>query len=276
MTLQRRRWNVWLCDEVARSAVPIAPTFRFVKRPRADSVRNLFVFCSAIHLPEVARLVSRVNRRNHLLALFLRQDADSVWLPQLMARANLRAVRSLMVFTDFALPRRVLTAWQHGAEEDLIARAMVADDRLFVTSCVPETLEIGFDEIPALSQIRRQHRQDFEVSSDGSYIHWPNGDVHLDLSTIRCTIDPSYREQRVAAQLTRLRDSGGAIARLRKHHGLRQCDVNGLSERQLRRIEQGDQATLPTLKKLAAAHGMEIDAYVNAVADETQLSVQVS
>lgn len=270
MITRRRRWNVWLCDEDARAAVPSATSFRVVKRPCATSVRNLFVFCSAIQLPQVAQLVSAVNRRNQLMALFLRQDADSVWLPQLMRRANLRAIKNLMVFSDLELPRRVLNAWQHGAEHDLIARAMVAGDRLFVTSCVPETMDIGFEEIPALSQIPRRQRAEFELSSDGSFIRWPSNDVHLSLDTIRCAIDPVYREQRDAAQLTRLRNWGEAIARLRKQHGLRQSDVPGLSERQLRRIECGAQPTLSALKKLAAGHGMELRKYLEAVAENAK------
>ena len=267
MITQRKKWNVWLCDEEARAAVPSVPSFRVVKRPRSATVRNLFVFCSAIQLPQVSRLVSTVNRRNQLIALFLRQDADSVWLPQLLVRANLRAVRSLLVFSDLELPKRVLAAWQHGAEKELIARAMVAGDRLLVTSCVPETIEIGFEEIPALSQLPRRQRVKFELSSDGSYIRWPQKDVHLSLDTIRCATDPSYREQRAASQLSRLRNWGVAISMLRKRRSLRQCEIPGLSERQLRRIEGGAKATVPALKKLAAAHGMELEEYLDAVAE---------
>jgi len=271
MTIQRRRWNVWLCDKEAHTAVPSAASFRVVKRPRASSVRNLFVFCSAIQLPEVSRLVSVVNRRNQLMAVFLRQDADSVWLPQLLNRANLRAIRNLLVFSDIELPKRVLAAWQHGAEKDLIARAMVAGDHLFVTSCVPDTMEIGFEEIPALRLIPIRNRPDFDLSSDGSYIHWPSKDVHLSMDAIRCAIDPAYREQRAAAQMTRLNNWGVAVSAFRKRRGLRQCDVPGLSERQVRRIERGEQATLSALKKLAAAHGMELEEYLSAVAGEAMV-----
>lgn len=273
VSAKSKRWSVWLCDEDARPAVPSGANFRIVKRPRAATVRKLFVFCSAVQLPGIARLVTKVNRRNQLMALFLRQDADSIWLPQMLARANLRAVRSLLVFSDLEIPKRVLTAWQHGAERDLIARALVAGDRLFVTSCVPETLEIGFEELPALSAIARRHRPDFEVSSDGSYIHWRQEDVHLNLDSIRCAIEPAYRAERASAQLARLRNWGTAISTLRKRHALRQCDIPGISERQMRRIESGTQVTSAALRKLSAAHGLELEGYLDAVVKESNAQI---
>ena len=266
MKTRDRRWNVWLYDERARDAVPQTAAFHLVRRLRASTVRSLFVFYSAVQLPQVSNLVSAVNRRNQLLALFLWQDADLKWLPQPLERANLRAVRNLFVHTSLELPKRVLTAWQHGAEEQLIARAMVADDRLFVTSCVPETSEIEVDRIPALRQIPRRERSDFVVSDDGSYIHWPSGDVHLSLDTIRRLLDPRYGERCDAARIARGRSWGVAVATLRKHCGLRQSDIVGLSERQVRRIENGEHTSVSALKKLAATHDMELSAYLDAVA----------
>jgi alkylresorcinol/alkylpyrone synthase len=50
-------------------------------------------------------------------------------------------------------------------------------------------------------------------------------------------------------------------------HGLKQTDIKGLSERQVRRLEEGD--TLPhssTLTKLAASHGMSINDYMGELA----------
>ncbi len=264
---RHRRWNVWLCDEHASEAIPRAASFHLVHRLQASTVRNLFVFCSAIQLPRASQLISAVNRRNQLLALFLRQDADLAWLPQLLERANLRAVRNLFVFSDLELPKRVLTAWQHGAEQELIARAMVADDRLFVTSCVPETFELEFGQMPALRQIPKRSRQDFSVSDDGAYIHWPSRDVHLSLETIRCVLAPAYAERRAVARLTRSRNWGLAIAAFRKQRGMRQADVSGLSERQVRRIESGEHTSVSALRKLAAAHGMELNAYLHALAE---------
>ena len=59
---------------------------------------------------------------------------------------------------------------------------------------------------------------------------------------------------------------GKAIATLRKQHKLRQSDIIGLRDRQVRRIEQGDGSTkVDTLGLFAKAHGMDLDAYLDAV-----------
>jgi transcriptional regulator with XRE-family HTH domain len=50
---------------------------------------------------------------------------------------------------------------------------------------------------------------------------------------------------------------GAAIAKLRTAKGLKQSEITGLSERQVRRIEKGEGTTYESLRRLAAAHGMD-------------------
>jgi len=56
---------------------------------------------------------------------------------------------------------------------------------------------------------------------------------------------------------------GAAIEALRKDKRLRQRDVEGLTPRQVGRIESGQcRATLSALRKLAKAHGMSVSEYL--------------
>ena len=71
---------------------------------------------------------------------------------------------------------------------------------MVVSQTTPAFFEIGFEEIPALSRLPIRYRPDFELSSDGSYIHWPSKDVHLSMDAVRCAIDPVYKEQRAAVR----------------------------------------------------------------------------
>ena len=51
---------------------------------------------------------------------------------------------------------------------------------------------------------------------------------------------------------------------------LRQADIGDISDRELRRIENGE--VFPhagTLEKLASAHGMSVDAYMNELANRS-------
>ncbi len=261
---RQRTWNVFLCDDSSKAAIPRSPVFKVLNRPQPNRVRDLFVFCSAVQLQQVSRLVSTVNRRNQLRVLFVRGQ-DPAWLPQMLARAKLRAIKNLVVHSDVEMPKRILNAWKNDAQDKLVARAMVVKDRLFVTSCEPETLDIGFDELHALKCIPKTERTRFQVSEDGSYIHWPSVDIHLDLDSIRSALDPEFRDQQAAQRVTHDVNFGKGIANLRKERGLRQSNIAGLSERQLRRIESGTNASVSALRSLAASHDLDLNDYLNAV-----------
>ncbi|NLE36878.1 MAG: helix-turn-helix transcriptional regulator [Pirellulaceae bacterium] len=60
---------------------------------------------------------------------------------------------------------------------------------------------------------------------------------------------------------------GAAIRRLRMEAGLKQSDIAGLTERNLRRVEHGQlAASKSTLQSLANAHGMALEDYLDGLA----------
>jgi len=91
-------------------------------------------------------------------------------------------------------------------------------------------------------------------------------DIHLDLDSVRSALDPDFRDQRAAQRVKHDVNFGKAIATLRQEQGLRQSDIAGLSERQLRRIERGARASVSALRSLAASHDLDLNDYLNAVA----------
>jgi hypothetical protein len=125
-------------------------------------------------------------------------------------------------------------------------------------SCALDAIAVPFDAVPALRRIPPGRRRDFSVSSEGSYIHWPVDDIHLDLDSARRRTDPEWAERRKAEDLLANTSIGRSIAEVRRRAQLRQTDVPGLSERQVRRIEHGAVTTLGALKRLAAAHGTDL------------------
>jgi hypothetical protein len=263
----RASYGLLVCDETKGNPIPAGfPVFHKTSLQAARKLRHLFVLCSALHLPQAAKFVSEMNREHRLQALFVRTDGDPALLPQMLERANLRLVRNMLVHSDSRVPRRVLAAWQHNAQAELIANATVAEDRLIVVSCEPKTYEVGFDQMPALKKISRSDRCNFQISEDGSFIWWPSGDIHLDLDAIKSVVDPAWRRKSERLRRAHSREYGAAIAAVRREHGLKQTGVPGISERQLRRIEQSGAVSVRTLKQLAEAHGMTLDHFMNAVA----------
>lgn len=256
-------------DARSESFVRHAKRFRILHRPTrqtAGRARNIFVLVPASALPEVAEFVSVANRRHQLRALLIRDDVRPSAVPQMFERAGLRLMRNTIVHSDPDVPSRVLTAWAHDAQDELLAKASVSDDRLFVLSCALQPYEIGFDQMAALKRIPAAERSNFVLDEDGSYIHWPAPGIHVDLDAIRTALDPRLRTKTAAEKILHDCKYGVAIARVRSEHGLRQSGITGLSERQVRRIEKGGRTTIEALRRLASAHRMDLDAYLNELA----------
>jgi len=169
--------------------------------------------------------------------------------------------------------RRIVFAHRQGAEKDLIASVSVDDDKLVVWSCEPQRFEVAVTDIPVLSRMSAEALGKFEVSESGSRIRWPEADVDINLDTIREIADPEVRREHEARARQEAARYADAIRQVRIEHRLKQSDIEGLTDRQIRRIEEG--GTVPqieTLKKLAAAHGLALNDYLNELAKRSRRS----
>ncbi len=158
-------------------------------------------------------------------------------------------------------------AWSLGCPDQLIATARVVDEELFIVACDHTLFRVGFAEMPALKRIPSQQRSSFSISSEGSYIHWPEVDVHIDLEAIRYLKDETWREKKDRERLMYDLRFGEAVATLRKQCGLKQADIQGLSERHVRRIEKGERTKIDTLAILARNHGLPLKEYLDEIAE---------
>lgn len=107
----------------------------------------------------------------------------------------------------------------------------------------------------------------FEIDEDGRFLHWPHSDTHLGWKQLQQLIDPSAALED-AKRTEQFRERyGSAIRTLRESSGLKQTDVVGLTPRQLRRIEHGEQTvSRKALEALSAAHELPIDEYLRNLA----------
>ena len=104
------------------------------------------------------------------------------------------------------------------------------------------------------------------MEEDGSYLYWSTLDLHLDIQSIREITDSAFREKARIERLQSDRAFGRAIATFRKQHGLVQADIIGLSERHVRRIENGASTKIASLKHFASAHNLTLKDYLNELA----------
>jgi hypothetical protein len=280
--LEKQQLTILLHDRESQNFIPRSNSVKVIELSdldfRLDDLKELtryiFVLTSLTGLTEVADLVRVANQKHHLRALLIREDIDAQWLPQIFDRANLRTMRNTMVYTNLEIPKRVLDAWQFGMQDRLIAKATVIEDSLLVLSCSLEELEISFGAMPALQHIPENERNDFIISEEGSYIYWEEADIHLDLDAFRSALDPIEKQKFENLRLHHDKLLGQAMKALREQYKLKQSDIAGLSERQVRRIESGERTKVKTLELLAKAHDMDLSKYLNKVAgliDETSI-----
>lgn len=124
------------------------------------------------------------------------------------------------------------------------------------------------EAVPPLRELEPSDLAAFELDEDGSYLHWPRADLHLGVSQLLQAVDPPYLAD---VEVRRFRASAGIgarIAALREACDLRQRDIGGLSERHVRRIEQGiARLTGESAVKLAGALAMELDDFLAELAE---------
>lgn len=255
---------VLLTDKAARSAIPRRQNIRsFVdaNSQELENAKNIFVVATGMNLPEVAKLVRHANNTKRLRGLLIRQEEYQSWITQLLDIADLRNLRNLLVHSDYAVVKRILLAWNYGAQNNLIADAAVIEDKLLVRDCALSRYIIPFSAISDLSSINPEDRKDFSVSEDGSRMSWSKYDIDINLDSIKSALNPAPSIEESKEHDRRI---GAAIAKLRNEYGLRQTDIDGIDERHLRKIEKGSQrATSRCLKFLATAHNSDIDTYLN-------------
>lgn len=174
---------------------------------------------------------------------------------------------------DLKALRRLVRARLAGAEDKLIASALVEDGKLVVWSCEPKRYSVAVAEIPALAKVSAKHLTAFELNDSGSRLRWDKADVDLDLDAIRYYADPTAKKEQDEARRHEAARYAEAIRAYREERGLKQTDIEGLTERQVRRVEQGENVPRSaTLKKLAAAHGVSLDQYLRELAKRSKRS----
>lgn len=190
-----------------------------------------------------------------------------------LTRLSHQARSEPYIAPDTSAVRRLVLARRSGAEKELVASASIEDGKLVVWSCEPRRFEVPVTEIPVLARMSPDVLEKVEVSTSGSRIRWPEADVDINLDTIREYADPEVRREHEARARQEAARYAKAIRQLREERDLKQADIEGLTERQVRRLEEGSSVPqIETLRKLAAAHGMDVDDYLRELAKRSRSS----
>ncbi|HEX4340991.1 MAG TPA: helix-turn-helix domain-containing protein, partial [Polyangiaceae bacterium] len=136
-------------------------------------------------------------------------------------------------------------------------------------NCEPVRFEAQTSLIPALASMKPEELEKFEI--DGTTLRWPKHDVDISVETIRYASEPTFRAQQDAAARRDANRYAAAMKRVRRARGLKQRDFDGLSERQVRRLENGDSVPhADTLRLLASAFGISVNEYMLELAEANE------
>jgi len=149
-----------------------------------------------------------------------------------------------------------------------ILDARIEDGVLIAVSPSFKRLEVPISSIPKLNAAGDEQASNFEIDVDGSFLYWPDLDIHLGWEQLKQIVDPqaAQRAQRKSHEFNAR--YGAAIKRTREASGLSLRSIAGLSAKQLRRIESGQcRSTSNALGKLAQAHHLKTNEYMKRVAE---------
>jgi hypothetical protein len=165
---------------------------------------------------------------------------------------------------------RLLAVLYEASDENGIVDAWWEEDTLVVASATKKgfkRLRVALDKLPVLQGMTKAQRDQFEIDEDGAFIYWPSHDIHLGWEQFGNAVDKAARLKIQQETVAFNQAYGAAIKGLRKESDLRQSDIQGLTARQVGRIEAGEcRATLSAIRKFASAHKMDTSEYMDELA----------
>lgn len=145
----------------------------------------------------------------------------------------------LFLTADVGSVRRWVIAANRSQPYEGIIDAYVVGRTLTVFMGDLTIRDFPIDQVPSLRPLEPESLRALEVDVDGSFLTWPGTDVHLGPSQLLQAVDPSELAE-IEIERFRSENTAMALKHMREERGLRQTDIEGLSERQVSRLENAE------------------------------------
>lgn len=219
----------------------------------------------------VVALASEVVRREELPPAWA--DAETFYLvfndvptPALLRLPTVLRIHKpdqrIHVSGDPLALRRLVVARSRRFPAEGIVDAYVVSDELVLVLGDLTVRSFPRGQVPEAGELSPEAFSAFELDVDGSALRWPELDLDLGVSSILQAVDPSYLAEVEVERLAR-EDTGAALRAMREDRGLRQRDVLGLGERQVRRLEKSEsRLTADAARRFAEAFDLPLEAFL--------------
>ncbi|WP_420442272.1 hypothetical protein [Candidatus Palauibacter sp.] len=170
----------------------------------------------------------------------------------------------LQVCRDPSVVTRLVIALKRPAPWEGILDAYVLKDSLVVVLGDMSVRKFPVGRLPKVRRFEPAAVSRFVIDSAGSYLHWPDRDVHMGPSQMLQAVDPMYLAD-VEMRRYQMENVSQALHDMRNDRRLKQTEILGLSERHVRRLEREEmRLTADAANKFASA----LDLTLSEFADE--------
>ena len=169
----------------------------------------------------------------------------------------------LRVCRDPLVVKRLVIALKRPAPWEGILDAYVLGDSLVVVLGDMSAREFPIEILPRVRRFEPAVLNNFEVDSAGSFLYWPDRDVHMGPSQMLQAVDPMYLAD-VEIRRYEMENVSQALEDMRKDRQLKQTEIPGLSERHVRRLEKEKvRLTVEAATKFARAFAMTLPEFLD-------------
>lgn len=220
--------------------------------------------CSELLIPSRGGLPNWIGPDCQFLIFMDLPEPAAMRLPSTL---NIRKPESRVHLTrDAAAVKRMAIALLRTEPWEGIVDAYVLGDQLVTVLGDLTIREFPRKQLPKLCDLSPQALASFEIDSSGSYMYWPELDVHLGPSQLLQAVDPMYLADVEIGRYARDKTSL-VLLDLREEHSLTQAEIGGLSERQVRRLEKEEsRLTVDASRKYAKALNLSLDEFLRVLA----------
>ncbi len=173
----------------------------------------------------------------------------------------------LQVCRDPSVVKRLVIALNRPASWEGILDAYVLKDTLVVVLGDMSAREFPIKRLPRVRRFASAVVGRFVIDSSGSFLHWPEHDVHMGPSQMFQAVDPMYLYD-VEIRRYETANLSQALMDMRNDRQLKQTEIPGLSERHIRRLEKEMiQLTGEAAAKVASAFGLTLPEFLDELSE---------
>ena len=175
--------------------------------------------------------------------------------------------RRLQVCRDPSVVKRLVIALKRPAPWEGILDAYVLEDALVVVLGDMSVREFPIDKLPRVRRFEPAVVDRFVIDSAGSYLYWPDRDVHMGPSQMLQAVNPMYLSD-LEIRRYQMENVSQVLLEMRNDRRLKQTEIPGLSARHVRRLErEAARLTVEAATKFASAFCLTLSEFLDELSE---------